>query len=352
MKRNLTPKIYRGLALAGMAGLAACGPPQIEVVEEIQTNETAFLVPLEGEQHKNQEKFMSVSFLEESKVAAKRVTIPRRKKKTGRFWFNYEWIPVTRVIKVDRSPVTREWTRSQDTGTAKRDQAIFVESKDSVGFRVGVNITASVREEDAAKFLYHYAGKPLSQVVDENVRGYLTSYLAREFGTRDLTLCKQEKAEIFTKALEECRAYFLTYGITINNLGHAEGLEYEDHEIQEAINRAYVAEMGIKTAEQEKMSADKRNEMMVAKAKAEREAAEEFQKAQEAMISKTELEIERTRADAFKAAAEKWNGSVPASVLPAGSGMLFGLDLPPEREPVKHTARRVSNDAPQKAQTE
>ena len=61
-----------------------------------------------------------------------------------------------------------------------------VESKDSIGFAIGVNITAMIQEEDASKFLYYYAGAPLSTVIDNNVRGMVSSILSEEFGVREL----------------------------------------------------------------------------------------------------------------------------------------------------------------------
>ncbi len=57
-----------------------------------------------------------------------------------------------------------------------------------------------------------------------------------------------------------------------------------------------------------------------------RTAAEEFAKAQEAAIKSTQLDIEMIKAKAMFEAAKKWNGSVPASILPQGSQLLFGLD--------------------------
>lgn len=56
----------------------------------------------------------------------------------------------------------------------------------------------------------------------------------------------------------------------------------------------------------------------VATAKAEADAAIEFAKAKEAQVAKVELEIEKMRAQAMLTAAERWNGSAPASIPPTG----------------------------------
>ena len=52
--------------------LAACGPVELPIYDEVQPNESAYVIPLEGATKTNQGKFDSVSFLEEKKVAAKR----------------------------------------------------------------------------------------------------------------------------------------------------------------------------------------------------------------------------------------------------------------------------------------
>src|SRR5438067_4196997 len=76
---------------------------------EIDTSETGFLIPLEGDTA-GQAKFASQQYLEEKKVAAKRVQITHRWNQTGRLPNDGSWIPTVRLVKVKRSPITREWT--------------------------------------------------------------------------------------------------------------------------------------------------------------------------------------------------------------------------------------------------
>jgi hypothetical protein len=314
------------IGLIAMFAFTGCrGPAEVEIVEEIDTNETAFVVPMEGANMDTQGKFMSENFLEEAKVAAKRVTIPQRKRKNGRRNWNYEWIPTLRVIKVDRTPVTREWTKEDGTGTSNANEAIRVESKESIGFAIGVNITAMVKEGDASTFLYHYAGKPLSAVVDENVRGFVTSILSREFGSLELVDGRGAKADIFTRVFEAARDHFKKTGITIDNLGYAEGLVYEDKEIQTGINNRFLAELNVQTAAQNKLAQDELNKQTVATATASRKAAEEFARAQDAAIMVRELDIRMIIAEAQKVAAGKWNGSLPENIMPEGAGWLMNL---------------------------
>jgi hypothetical protein len=78
-----------------------------------------------------------------------------------------------------------------------------------------VNITAAVEEPNTAKFLYHYAGKPLEFVIDTNIRGRVASFLSREFGRWPLEQCRSKKVEIFDQCQEAIRKEFAELGITI-----------------------------------------------------------------------------------------------------------------------------------------
>jgi hypothetical protein len=314
-----------GLSLCLLA-FVTCGPAEVPTIEEIGPNETAFLVPLEGDTQGGQKSFGSVEYLEKNKVAAKRVTHSMRKRSLGRMWFHYEWIPVTKVIKVNRAPVTREWQK-------KANSALEVESKDSVGFWTGITITASIAEKDAATFLYNFAGAQLDYVIDNNVRGLILSVLSREFGNRTLAECKLQKSDVISIALQEARDVFTSKGITIEYLGSSMGLNYSNPDIQTAIDATVVAETR-KVTEQNTLEAEKKKaETLVVQARAQREAAEEFAKALEAQKASRGLEIDMLkaqadfkRAEATLEASKKWNGALPANILPSGSDMLFGLE--------------------------
>ncbi len=313
------------LAVFALTSVACIGPAKVEQIVEIKPNETAFMIKLEGDAKQDQDSFQSVAFLNEHKVATKRVSLPQRQISTGRMWYDYKYIPTAIIITVDRQPVTREWVMSPN-GTSTKDQAIHVESKDSVGFGVGVNATGSIPEELASTFLYHYAGKTLEEVMDGNVRGFLQTVLSREFGTRNLSEGRGEKKEIFDTAFKETREYFLKKGISIDYLGSSEGLTYDNKEIQASIDAVFTAERDVEQAKQEKLAQAERNMLLVAKAEAQRRASQEFAMAQSAGVAKTQLEIDMTRANAQLEAAKKWDGKLPANIMPAGSSMLFGLD--------------------------
>jgi hypothetical protein len=287
--------------------LASCGPPRTERFVEIEPNETAFVIALEDDSN-NQKQFESIEYLEKQKVASKRIPIPLREKKTGRMWFDYEWIPLVRVVSIDRAPVTRQWTGADQT---QAGAAIAVESRDSIGFTVGINLTAYVDEGDTAKFLYYYRSKQLNEIIDQNIRGYIQMKLSEEFGARDLQACKTDKNDIMNKIRPQATEHFEQYGVTITALGMSEGLQFEESQIQAAINNAYIAEMEITREKQRALAQEQINARMLAEAAGQRAAAEEFAKAADAQRKKIELEIERMRAEAYLESVKKWNGNVP-----------------------------------------
>lgn len=321
MKKNIITILIISILFIG-----CLKPAKVELIEQIDTNETAFLVPLEGQSKKGQDKFMSVDYLESAKVATKRITIPQRESKIGRFNHEIKWIPTMRVIKVNRSPITREWTEERNMGTSNRNEAIYVESKDSIGFSVGINITTMITEEDAAKFLYFFAGQTLAKITDNNIRGKVTAVLSSEFGSRELSVCKIDKKQIQEKLEKEVINEYKKYGITVSNIGLVGGLTYDEPKIQNAIDNAYVSEMSILEKENAKKAQEHENERLLSIAITERKSAQEMEKAYQAMIKKIELDIDMKKAEAILTAAKKWNGQTPQSILPQGSNLLFGLD--------------------------
>jgi hypothetical protein len=310
-----TSKTY-AVSLAAVAvtlafALAGCGNPP-EIIE-IKPNETAFLIQMDGNS-KNQAAFMSEEYLSDNKVASKRIVIPYVDVPGGRW---NQRVLAAKLITVDRTPVTREWTRSEKTGTSPSNQAIAVESNQSIDFTVGVVMTASIPEASAAKFLYHYAGTPLSVIADTNIRGFVQAALAREFGAIDLDTARKIKGQIFDRIYREAKAEFAAKGISIDTLGYSEGMTYTDPNIQRAINETFQAQMAAQKAEQK-----------VLEARQLRLAAEEFAKAKEAAVTKVDLDIRLLQAQAQMKAAERWDGHLPANVMPQGSNLLFGLDKP------------------------
>jgi len=268
--------------------------------------ETAFVIPLEGATKAKQGKFDSEAFLESKKVAAKRVQIPTRWHKTGRLHTSGKWIKTVRVIKIDRAPLTREWTQEQDRGSTSHDDAFRIESKESIEWYQGVTVSASISEEDAAKFLYNYSGKNLEYVLDNNVRSYAQDFLTGAFAQLYLDSARQAKKIIFDSLKVVCRRKFEKKGVTIENIGAAGGFNYVDDDIQTSINEKFAAEQRKRAARDDRL------------------AAEEFARAEAAARKKMQVEIMKMEAQArlnFSKAALKWKGEYPDKVMP--ESMIF-----------------------------
>lgn len=247
MKKLQSYVLIAVVAVAMM--FTSCRTYQEEVYVEIEPNETAFLIPLEEGTQESQSKLDSEDYLEENKVSAKRITIPTRFHQTGRLRISGKWIPAMRVIKVDRTPVTREWTAANGTGTSgNKKEDIEVESKESIGFGIGITTTSTIPEEWASKFLYNYNGKTLADVMDNDVRAYIQNILTSEFGILDLSECQESRKAIYDTMRVRTTEYFASMGIKILNIGAAGQFEYTDEAIQISINEKFASEMKIETS--------------------------------------------------------------------------------------------------------
>lgn len=316
--------------------LSSCKPYRVDPLEKVQPNETAFLIPLE-DGTENQQKLESVEFLKNQQVAAKQIVVPQRYRQLGRMYWSGEWIPTMRVMRVDRTPVTRSWTSSPmettRTETLNNSNRVFgVESKDSIGFAVGVNISAHIEESDAPIFLYYYRENNLAEIMDQNVREKVHTALSREFARLTLEESKVEKVQITDNVANEVTEHFKKYGITITSIGLAEGLEFEQPEIQQAINQAYVAEMQVKRRAQEVEEQREVNKRLLeeanGKAAAELKRAEGEKAAAEVFASSAEIREKVVALEVKKLDAEtrnKWDGKLPTTSLGRESGTFLNL---------------------------
>jgi hypothetical protein len=283
--------------------LTSCKPYHEKKYVVVEPNETAFVIPLEQGNKDAQGSFKSQKYLEENKVAAKRIYVPTKWHKYGRGWWKGKYIPTVRVIKVDRAPVTREWTAANGTGTSgNKKEDIEVESRESIGFGIGITATASVPEEWASLFLYSYSGRNLEQVMDNDVRAYIQNILTSEFGIRDLSICQAERKAIYDTMRIRTTKYFATMGVRIMNIGAAGQFNYTDKKIQTSINEKFASEMKKTTAE---------NEVL---------AAQKFARARDAIVAQKKLDANIEFINALAKAAEEGKLPVP-NTLVIGSDM-------------------------------
>jgi regulator of protease activity HflC (stomatin/prohibitin superfamily) len=338
MKRFI---VFASCAVAVAA--VGCRPYDVPEYQEIATSETAILVPLEGDTEK-QAAFESEEMLKKHLVSVKRIQIPHRWINKGRMWYAGEWQPMMRLIKVDRKPVTREWTSGHNSGTAKKDEAIWVESSDSVGFSTGVTCTARIAtHQDAIKFLYNYSGVTLEQIMDTEVRARVQKVMAEFAAGYNMDELRPKKKEMMKEVEKDVVMFFKERGITITTIGQFGGFTYEDPDVQKAIDNVFKAQQDEQVAKAEHKAQLERNKAVKLKADGLAEAAKieakgkgeaiqsiadakayEIQKAEKSLetyLKLKQLEIESQR-------LEKWDGKYPLYYLGGNGEKMPGLILP------------------------
>lgn len=303
---------------------SSCAPYKTLDVVEVQSNETAWAIPLDAMSKDGQVKFDSVAFLNQKKIASKRIMVDKVKRDTGRMYWDIEWIPTTRVIKVDRSLVTRQWTDGAG-GKSEDDFAIGVVTQDSVKLRVGLTITASIEEDDASTYLYYHGARALSEVLDQNIRSFAISELTKEYSQLNLNDAQVQGDEIYAKLFANAAKAFKPKGVSIQYLGNAEGLTYGDPTVQQAINARYLAEQDAKTAKEQQEAQKIRNATKVLNAQAEADAAKKLLDAKEATSFQNDLQVKMMMAQASLTQTQRWNGVMPANIIPGNSPMLMNL---------------------------
>ena len=264
----------------------------------IEPHQTAFLIPLIGDTT-SQASFESEEMLMQAKVAAKEIQIPHRWVQTGRRSWKGEWRATMALIVVDRSPVTREWSSTKDIGTSASNQAIYAESSESIGFSAGMNCSAQIySESDAVKFLYCYNNKPLSEIMDTEIRARVESKFVEECASRTLNDILVEKENIMKAVRDDVVTYFADRGITITVLGMKDGLKYDDTSIQKSINDKFSSEMKLTTQKNE-------NERIISEAEANR-------------ILSESLTDEVLKQQMY----EKWDGKLPEVMTGSDNGVI------------------------------
>lgn len=274
-------------------GLAIVGcNPNIPPIQTIEPSQTAFLVPLEG-QTSNQGTFNSEAFLEQAKVASKRVTIPQRARSLGVMPWSYEWIPTMRLIVVERRPESRHWN-------SENKNPIQAESKESIGFQSGMTCTAQIDEADAARFLYRYNSKPLENVMDDEILNRIRSKFVETCATYNLEELITHKGSIMKTVRDDVIPYFKERGIDITTLGLMGEFAYVDEGIQASINKKF-------QAQQELMAQTAVNEKVVSKAKADAQAAQILSNPNALLLKRIELQ---------QKFLDRWDGKAPSAIGP------------------------------------
>jgi hypothetical protein len=273
----------------------------------IDANETAFVLPLEGKTS-DQQQFDSVQFLEKNMVASKRIQIPQKEIQVGRRYWQVKYIDTVSVVKINRSPETREWIG---------DKVIKSESRDSIKFSQGISATSSIHPEDTPKFLYTYKGKHLSEIMDNEIRNRLETKMIEAFSKRSMDEIRANKADIINEVSVDVIKYFKEQGITISNIGYKGELVYSD----EAVQNALTAKVTAKAEQEAQKITNATNE---AKAQSELLQAQKKKQAMATLAEMKQLEIQETLAKGLAEGKIK----LPENLVIGDNGnMLFNLPI-------------------------
>lgn len=310
--KNLKKKTALIILLALVAATATgCRRPYDKPeFRTIEASQTAFLISLVGDATE-QGAFQSEELLEQAMVATKEVQIPHRWVQTGRRDWMGEWRASATLIVVERKPVSRTW-ESGDRNAPNTNRAIFGETSDGIGVYVAMNCTAQIEEKDAAKFLYRYNNTPLETIIDTDINKMVTAEFNLLTGKLSSTELHAHKEEIITTLKENVVSYFKEYGITITVLGFAEGISFENEEIQLMIDAKFASEQELEIQKN-------KNDAAIEKAKAEADVLK--------IAAAAEAEANKMIAESLspelieKIKYEKWDGKLP-EVTGSGSTII------------------------------
>jgi regulator of protease activity HflC (stomatin/prohibitin superfamily) len=231
--------------LAVLPLTAGCWRPFEPIeLQTISPNEEAFLLPL-TEDVKRQTSTNNEEYLKQNLVYTKQVRIPQQWVQKGYEYLgpNGKWQAAAILVKVDKSPVTREWTADPNSGTSNKNEAIWVMTSDQVEFSTGWTCTARIASrDDAVRFLHNYPNGALKDVLDTEVRGKLQATFGLEVTDQPMTKLRQEATPHILRTTREVIDFFKDRGVTITNLGITGGFIYKDKSIMDTMVRVFNAE--------------------------------------------------------------------------------------------------------------
>jgi len=362
------------LILAALVGMSGCGPANIDIYAECDTDETLIVLNLVDKQ--DQAQLDSLEALEKGQISAKRIKVPMHKHGYGYTMGSYQRVADAMIIKVDRSVVSRELTKDPFTGSSEKDQAMEVSSIDGIKYSLGATISAKIEEADAARYVYFngivpeghgsadvlsddsllagsqeyaflasfsntekllfqagyidqekkrvpyvkyiYRARPLSEVVEHEVVAFCQAELSNLNNAVPLEEGKMMKVEFFKTVFQDAKAFFKQRGVTLTVFGSVKGLQYENGDVQEVTDSRFEALNSITIAEQDRDALRITNDRMIDMAIADRDAAWQFLAAYPAMRMQFEIELRKLMAERRQILQLGWDGQTPKSVLPAG----------------------------------
>jgi hypothetical protein len=314
-------------------------------LQTISPNEEAFLLPL-TEDVKRQTSTNNEEYLKQNLVYTKQVRIPQQWVQKGYEYLgpNGKWQAAAILVKVDKSPVTREWTADPNSGTSNKNEAIWVMTSDQVEFSTGWTCTARIASrDDAVRFLHNYPNGALKDVLDTEVRGKLQATFGLEVTDQPMTKLRQEATPHILRTTKDVIDFFKDRGVTITNLGITGGFIYKDKSIMDTMVRVFNAEQekAIATAgyqaQEEKnkanfSEADGRAKALLTTKQAEADGIKLVADAKSYEIEKaksdSEMYVQLKRLELERDKLKKWDGRFPTYFIGAAKTPDMLLQMP------------------------
>jgi hypothetical protein len=355
------------LAIVTMTG---CWRPFEPVqLETINPNEEAFLLPLLGDVS-SQTSTNNEEYLRSNLVYTKQVKIPQQWVQQGYEYLgpNGQWKAAAILVKVDKSPVTREWTADPNSGTSNKNEAIWVMTSDQVEFSTGWTCTARIASrDDAVKFLHNYPNGSLEKVMDTEVRAKLQADFGLEVTDLPMDELRKQATPHLVTTVDAVTKFFKERGITITNLGITGGFVYKDKTIMDTMVKVFNAEQEKSIASAAYQAQEMKNKTIESEATGKGNAILTERKAEADGIKLVadakayEMEKAKTDADIYltlkrieleKEKLTKWDGRFPTYFM-GGNGNQpdLLLQMPAIETSLKSTSQKVASQERERLET-
>jgi hypothetical protein len=325
------PTTFKSGGVALLLCLLATGcwrPFEPIKLEVINPNEEGFLLPFTTDPSK-QSQTNTEEYFKKNLVFTQQVRIPMQWVSKGYETFgpNGEWRPGAILVKVDKSPVTREWTADPNSGTSNRNEAIWVMTADQVEFSTGWTCTARIASrEDAIKFLHNYPNGTLEKVMDTEVRAFLQATFGLEVTDLPMDELRKQATPHIRSVTDKTKKFFEDRGVQITNLGITGGFVYKDQSIIETLVKVFNAEQEKNIAIAKSSAQIEQNKQVLSEAEGKAAAILKQKKAEadgiKMVADAKAYEMEKAKGDSKtymalknlelqKTKIEKWDGRFP-----------------------------------------
>lgn len=344
IRRAIKQGTPAAVALLVLFSTGCYRPFQPVKLEAIKPNEEAFLLPLTGDIDK-QTSSNNEEYLKKNLVYTQQVQIPQQWVPKGfETWGpNGAWHDAAILVRVEKSPVSREWTADPNSGTSNKNEAIWVMTSDQVEFSTGWIITARIENrDDAVKFLHNYPNGSLTTVLDTEVRGKLQAEFGIEVTDLPMERLRKQATPHIEKTVKKVTEFFKPRGISITNLGISGGFIYKDKSIIDTLVKSFNAEQQKAIATSEAAAQEERNKAVIFEATGKADAILKTKKAEAdgiKMLADAKFyEIEKSKENlaAYVQLKQlelqrelllKWDGRYPQYFMGGGAGATPNLLL-------------------------